>query len=32
MLAASMTGGYGGAGVADPEWERAVRAAMGLYG
>jgi hypothetical protein len=32
MLAASMTGGYGGQGVADPEWERAVRAAMGLYG
>ena len=32
MLAASMTGGYGGAGVADPEWERAVRAAMGMVG
>jgi hypothetical protein len=32
MLAASMTGGYGGAGVADPEWERAVREAMGMVG
>lgn len=32
MLSASMTGGYGGAGVADPEWERAVRAAMGMVG
>lgn len=32
MLSASMTGGYGGAGVADPDWERAVQAAMGLFG
>jgi hypothetical protein len=32
MLSASMTGGYGGAGTADPAWEEAVRRAMGMLG
>jgi len=32
MLAASMTGGFGGPGVPDPAWEQAVRQVMGLFG
>ncbi len=32
MLAASLTGGYGGAGVPDPAWEEAVRRAMQGFG